>query len=293
MNQKVLLLSIILLVITLFSNCTQQSDFPVLSSPYLGQKSPGMSPEIFAPGIISLEGFHDFKGSFSPDGKEYYFCRHALPDIIPTLFFTKIENGIWLEPTELPVAQGVRTFHPYISHDNQWLLFYWQFRGDPSQKSGYYASARSDTGWSVPQYAGQGSCITGDNSDVFYATEIVQGSPPEFYLKKITFRDGLFTHYKRLYIDTHYGKQTHPCIAPDGSYIIFDIQDENTNLFVSFKNEEGHWGEVIDMTKHGLHPGARGATISPDGKYLFYGYEGDIWWVDAKIIEELKPDELK
>ena len=28
-------------------------DFPVLKGPYLGQKPPGMNPEIFAPGIIS------------------------------------------------------------------------------------------------------------------------------------------------------------------------------------------------------------------------------------------------
>ena len=35
------------------------------------------------------------------------------------------------------------------------------------------------------------------------------------------------------------------------------------------------------------------ASISPDGKYLFFGRNGDIYWVRTKIIEELKPDELK
>jgi len=33
--------------------------------------------------------------------------------------------------------------------------------------------------------------------------------------------------------------------------------------------------------------------LSPDGKYLFYQSRGDIYWVDAKIIEELKPRDLK
>jgi hypothetical protein len=94
-----------------------------------------------------------------------------------------------------------------------------------------------------------------------------------------------------LHIETHYGKQTHPCIAPDGSYIIFDIQDANSKLFVSFKDKKGSWGELIDLTEHGLQPGARGAYISPDGKYLFYGYKNDIWWVDIMVIENLRPEE--
>jgi len=39
-------------------------------------------------------------------------------------------------------------------------------------------------------------------------------------------------------------------------------------------------------------------SISPDGKYLFFtrnkGSEiSDFYWVSAKIIEELKPKELK
>jgi len=29
------------------------------------------------------------------------------------------------------------------------------------------------------------------------------------------------------------------------------------------------------------------------GKYLFYSYDGDIWWVDIKVIEGLRPKESK
>ena len=38
-------------------------------------------------------------------------------------------------------------------------------------------------------------------------------------------------------------------------------------------------------------------TLSPDGKYFFFNTtrsgNWDIYWVDAKIIEDLKPKELK
>ena len=103
-------------------------------------------------------------------------------------------------------------------------------------------------------------------------------------------------------------------------------RDENgyggADLFISFRKETGTWtkaknmGEKINSSAHEYCP-----TISPDGKYFFFTsnrtihknysetpltYEeklrilnspgngqGDIYWVDAKIIEQLKPKELK
>ena len=98
MKHRAIFIGIMLVMI--FSTCTYQPDFPVLKGPYLGQKPPGMIPEIFAPGIISSTEFIEFKGSFSPDGKEYYFYKHALPEFISTLYFTRVENGVWTEPAE-------------------------------------------------------------------------------------------------------------------------------------------------------------------------------------------------
>jgi len=289
MKPKTFFIGIFMIMIYSMIGHSQQSDFPVLKGPYLGQKPPGLAPEIFAPGIISSAEFVDFKGSFSPDGKEYYFYRHSLPEIIPTLFFTKVENGAWTEPAQLQIAQGARTAHPCITNDNKWLLFTWTFERGQTQSSGYYASERIDTGWSVPKYAGKGMYLTCDNSGQLYTTESVWGNQPKHYLAKVTFSNGLFTNYERLNINPHYENQTHPCIAPDGSYIVFDINVENGSLFISFKDKEGNWGEAIDLTKHGFKPDIRGAYISPDGKYLFYAYNGDIWWVDIKVIEKLRP----
>jgi hypothetical protein len=32
------------------------------------------------------------------------------------------------------------------------------------------------------------------------------------------------------------------------------------------------------------------AIVSPDGRYLFFTNEGDIYWVDAEIIQQLRPE---
>ena len=80
MKNKLFLITVLLIVIILFINCSQQKksdketklDFSELSGPYLGQKPPGMMPEIFASGIIST-GHEEFKIVFSPDGKELFY----------------------------------------------------------------------------------------------------------------------------------------------------------------------------------------------------------------------------
>jgi Tol biopolymer transport system component len=91
-------------------------------------------------------------------------------------------------------------------------------------------------------------------------------------------------------IQPPWGEPAHPCIALDGSYIIFDA-DSGSYLYISFKDAEGNWSEPIDLTEHGLDRKAGGAYISPDGKYLFFALNKDIWWVDIKVIEDLRPTE--
>lgn len=42
-------------------------------NPYFGQKPPGLTAEIFAPGVISINGRYEHSISFSPDLDEIYF----------------------------------------------------------------------------------------------------------------------------------------------------------------------------------------------------------------------------
>lgn len=45
-----------------------QDDFPLLEGPYLGQKPPGKTAEIFASGIISTLGMSEMCAAFSVGG---------------------------------------------------------------------------------------------------------------------------------------------------------------------------------------------------------------------------------
>jgi hypothetical protein len=111
-------------------------------------------------------------------------------------------------------------------------------------------------------------------------------------------------------------------IAPDESYLIVSTHRKEKNigrypdLYISFSSSDGSWSELINMGEAvNSTRGENCQILSPCGKYLFYtsrqykkipggffktyediakawtepqnGY-GDSYWVDARIIEELR-----
>jgi hypothetical protein len=93
----------------------------------------------------------------------------------------------------------------------------------------------------------------------------------------------------------------HPFVAPDESYLIWDGRRDggygDSDLYVSFRQPDGSWGAAINLGET-INTAAweAAASVTPDGKYLFFNrnvgsenYENvDIFWVDARVIEELR-----
>ncbi|OGL45119.1 MAG: hypothetical protein A2161_10650 [Candidatus Schekmanbacteria bacterium RBG_13_48_7] len=298
--KKVILIGYLFAIVTVSVYAQQYStEFPKLKGPYLGQKPPGMKAELFAPGAISLPGSTEWSSCFSPDGNEFYFYRVTRvsdkPDI--KIFGTKQVDGIWKVPEEAKFASGYPSSQPHVTRDNMRLYFGWHRpvpHGEPDYMGdiGIWMAVRTNKGWSEPRYAGQGMFVSSSNDGRIYTTDMstrmINGKT---YLAKVRIENERFVGFERLQIEPEFPEgPTHPCIAPDGSYILFDVAG-GSHMFVSFKQEDGTWGRAIDLTDHGFDQQAGGATITPDGKYLFFHLNGDLWWVDIKIIEELRPKE--
>ncbi|OFX84525.1 MAG: hypothetical protein A2W99_02700 [Bacteroidetes bacterium GWF2_33_16] len=90
----------------------------------------------------------------------------------------------------------------------------------------------------------------------------------------------------------------HLLVAPDESYIIFSGKSEGASfnkLKISFRNNKGDWCQPLNLSEV-LKTPQQGdeqiGIISPDGKYLFFIVAGDIFWVDTKIINILRPKEI-
>jgi len=87
--------------------CFDESKSAEVTGPYLGQKPPGRTPQIFAPGILSLTNRMEARIAFSPDGNE---CFVTVPQdftfFSAQIYYTKRVNNVWtpqvLAPFSLP-----------------------------------------------------------------------------------------------------------------------------------------------------------------------------------------------
>jgi len=64
--------------------------------------------------------------------------------------------------------------------------------------------------------------------------------------------------------------------------------DGGRGLYISFRRQGGSWTQARNTNILGSLP-----KFSPDGKYFFFFRGGEIYWVDAMILEELKPKDFK
>lgn len=129
-EKKKIQISIISLLLALVINISaQQSEFPILTGIYLGQKPPGKTPELFTPGIISVDENSEHSAAvFSPDGKEVFWCTNVnwytdegRADNL-RLYTMKEVDGQWTVPRPAPFVKNIRVERPVFSPDGNYLF---------------------------------------------------------------------------------------------------------------------------------------------------------------------------
>ena len=106
------------------SKCYSRDESPILQGSYFGQNPPGSKPEVFAPGIVSVEGRYEFCVSFSPELNEMYFSASDEKGI-SSVYYSKLENNVWSNPKEANFTKGrVRDeFSGFVSPDGKRIYF--------------------------------------------------------------------------------------------------------------------------------------------------------------------------
>jgi len=101
MKKQIYIISVMLAIVT--SITTQQKEFPILTGPYLGQQPPGMTPEIFAPGVVRAEHRVYANVTFSPDLKEVCWTPNSEDGSYwhGGILFSERTDGVWSEPREI------------------------------------------------------------------------------------------------------------------------------------------------------------------------------------------------
>jgi hypothetical protein len=264
-----------------------QDKFPVLEGPYIGQKPPGLIPEAFAPGIISTKGW-EYSGAFTSDMKEFYFIRENTENKKQEFVAFKNKNNRWHETIISP-----RVGQPFISPDGKTMHL------------GKRYKERTNTGWSKRKDLGapfkdiriMRLTASAKGTYAFDEAGSNDGNSVLRYSRLVNGKREAPTPFSK---EINTGKyNAHPFIAPDESYLIWDGQRDsvvrNADLFISFRQQDGSWGEAIKMGDTiNTEASEFAAAVSPDGKYLFFtrhmGPDTTVtFWVDAQIIDTLRP----
>ena len=278
---------LMLLVLTISSKSYSQDEFPVLKGPYMGQEPPGMVAEPFAPGIISKEGW-DGEGMFAPGMKEFYFTTKGGKYTRRTVIGFRQENDIWTKYLEFP-RRGEIVFSP----DGKRMHMAEGYKdrigdGWSERKSLGPMFDREDWGIMRLSASAKGTYVFDD----YKSNDVIRIS---------TLKDGKRQAPKKMGPVVNTGKWTaHPFIAPDESYLIWDSEREGghggTDLYISFRQKDRSWGAAINMgDKVNTAKADYFASVTPDGKYILFNRaiddkgNTDIYWVDAQIIETLRP----
>ena len=293
-----------------------KAEFPKIAGPYLGQKPPGDTAEPFAPGIVSGGDFEHSSPVFTPDLKEIYWStiidRNGRTVARPILYM-KMTDGVWSRPEIPPFAKPFACSEsPFITPDGQKLFFHASDTIRPEKAAIYYVERVGD-GWSAPVKMGEPINATGWNGEptvskngtIYFAGDY-RGDTGLLYSRRVGGQ-----YQKPVPMEEKFNSgQTDwtPYIAPDESYFIFCSFRPgglgSGDLYISFRQKDGSWGKVINMGDRINGPlNERFPNVTPDGKYLFFNStrkipgaaanapgngQGDVYWIDAKIIDELR-----
>ena len=265
-------------------NYALQKDFPILKGPYLGQKPPGTTPELFAPGIVST-GLDELNSVFSPDGGEFYFCVRNITNTA-AIFQMKREKGFWSEPRLLPFASRFGDIDVSISPTGDALLFSSRRpppgSQEPRQDNDFWLAPRKGETWGDPVHLGAG--INSDSHD-YYPVMTRQGaiyfsSQREGPRTNNIFRsdkvDGAYAAAVKLgaAINTE-SREFDPYVSADEDMLLFASDRPGgrgmSDLYVSFRSADGDWTPAVNLGETINSPGPEFCPVlSPDGKYLFF-----------------------
>jgi Tol biopolymer transport system component len=281
------ILFVLLLALSFNVIAQQNSAFPILQGPYLGQKPPGMTPELFAPGIVST-GILTRDVAMMPDGKEIYFGAALGNYAFSTILVTKYLNGRWTEPEVMKEMDNPKylQLEPCISPDGK-RFFFLSTRPDQDSVEGdqdIWVMDRSGETWGKPYNLG--APVNSDASEYFpsvtrsgtmYFTRSEKGSRLSF-LYRSKYINGQYTTPEKLPPQVNCGQsQFNAFVDPDERYIIVPAtgrQDSkgSTDYYIVFRNPDDTWQEPINMGDAINTPGGLEYSpyVSPDGKYLFF-----------------------
>ncbi len=292
------------IVLLTTSACGPTDQYPVLSGPYLGMVPPGDTPVVFAPGIVSTDK-QELNSIFTPDGDALYFSISGEGDDVNVMEM-RLVDGHWTEPSVASFNSGFGEVDPFVSPDGN-RLFVGSKRPRPGSDTPapnwqIWVTDRVGDAWGeptwLPETVNSGTrqiypSVAADGSLYFQSEREGTLGGSDIFVSRLV--DGVYANAENVGppISSEYDEGD-VFVAPDGSYIIFVSSDRldsfgSGDLYISYLQEGSAWSEAINLGDT-INTGEFDycPVVSPDGLYFFYSSAGQVYWMEAGFIEDLR-----
>lgn len=270
-----------------------EGSLPELRGPYFGQQTPEGQAEVFAPGLISVDGRYEYALSFSPDGEELLFSAQP-PDGGTSLHYSRVEGGKWTRPAVVSLTAGAKReeMEAFFAPDGKRVYF---APYDEGMDVRIWVVEIGPDGWQHPRELGPpvsddpAFFPTSSRMGALYYTNLAKGR---------VYRAELADGRVETAADAGIELGGHAFIAPDESFVLVDAlppRTEERDIYVSFRSANGGWTEPANLgpevnTEHA----ETCPSLSSDGKYLFFSrYDEDggvsnIYWISSSVIDDAR-----
>lgn len=278
---------------------------------YAGQTPPGLTPTVFAPGLVSGPGDQG-NAVVYPGGKEIYFweVEKRPRGVTATIRMTRETDGIWSAPVVAPFS-GTHMDAYIALHPDGSRLYFQSNRPIDSTESTFeynlWYVEREGDGWSEARSMGRpvngrgdtgGASVTRDGT-LYFTLMDLKGGAQNLY--RSSHLGGAHQEPELLPDEVNVGFQNcDSYVAPDESYLVFTAfpgvgHGGNPGAtYIASRDPSGRWRAARRLGPAFNQEGQPSAlTISPDGRYAFFGRQDpdgrnglDVYWVSTEALTD-------
>jgi len=273
-----------------------------------GFPTPGLEPKIFAPDVVSKSDRGEMGCIVSADGNTAYFGVHNEGWI--DIHRIHWDGEKWSESEALVGNKKFGAHDPALSLDETKLYFVhdgYIIKESRRIADLAYIELNSDGSYSEPIILDAPvntkalefyTCFT-NTGDLVFSSNRDAEERSDFDIYRAKPKNDGYADIERFPVEintSHYEVDAY--IAPDESYIIYCADRPGgagrTDLYVNFAKPGGGWTPSVSL---GDKVNKKGGELCPfvtrDGRFLFYSRGGQIYWVDARILEPLREQAMQ